>query len=188
MVLGGSITLTDSATKQPETYRTGTAFYLGMDPYHETINNESVTNHLIQVELLPQTRGFDGTQQFVDKGKHNEGELRSGPYVQMPLNSLPNVPLMFRITEMSFGSKAKTVEHTREGPALFYVTQGTATVRKEDQLQIITYGRNGYFFELGDVPLKLENKPAAPMRMLMAEILPASLGDGPSTRPTGNNN
>jgi len=187
MVLDGSITLTDTTSRQPQTFRAGNVFYLGMDPYHEAVNNEPIMNHLVQVELLPQSRGFDGTQQFTDKGKHNEGEIRSGPYVQVPLNSLPNVPLMFRVTELSFGSKAKTVEHSREGPALFYVTQGTATVRKEDQLQIITYGLNGYFYEQGAEPYKLENKPAAPMRMLMAEILPASLGDGPSTRPTGRN-
>jgi hypothetical protein len=91
---------------------------------------------------------------------------------------------MFRVSALDFGPKAKSAEHTRVGPAIFFVTQGGATVRKESALQISTYGTNGYFFESGADPLILENKPASPMRVLMAELLPQSLGDGPSTMIT----
>lgn len=185
ILLSGAITVTDSASGQAQIHTAGSAYYEGMEPLHDAVNNGSQPNHILMVELLPQSRGFDGNQQFTDRGKHNEGEIRSGPYVQVPLTNLPEGPLMFRVSALDFGPKAKSVEHTRVGPAVFYVTQGGATVRKESMLQITTYGTNGYFFEPGPDPLILENKPASPMRLLMAEVLPQSLGDGPSTLITG---
>ena len=39
-------------------------------------------------DLLSASRGFDGAQQFTARGRHNEGELRSGPYAQVPLAGL----------------------------------------------------------------------------------------------------
>lgn len=186
IMLKGSITVSDSASGGSETHSAGSVYYEGMDPLHSATNAASDANHILLVELLPRSRGFDGNQQFIASGKHNEGEIRSGPFVQMPLDRLPEGPLMFRVTDIAFGPKAKSDEHTRLGPTLFYVTQGLATVRREASLQISTYGTNGYFFETGLDPIVLENKPASTARILMAEVLPASLGDGPSTLLTGN--
>jgi hypothetical protein len=88
---------------------------------------------------------------------------------------------MLRITDMTFGPKAKTDIHTRLGPAIFFVQEGTATVRKDWDNSSITYGTNGYFYESGKEPFILENKPARQARFIAVEILPASIGDGPST-------
>jgi hypothetical protein len=72
------------------------------------------------------------------------------------------------------------------GPTLFFVQEGTATVRKNWDNSSTTYGTNGYFFESGREPYILENKPASPAHFISVEILPASVGDGPSTIPTEN--
>jgi quercetin dioxygenase-like cupin family protein len=185
LVHRGSISYTDVESQQTETYQSGQVYYEGMDPLHAVANNGQVANRVLMADLVPRDRGFDGNQAFTERGKHNEGEVRSGPYVQYKLDDLPEGPLMMRVSEIKFGPKSKTVEHIRMGPALFRVEQGGLTIRKEDSLQMMTYGTDGYFFDAGAEPLILENKPPSPMRVLMFEILPASLGDSPSTRLTG---
>jgi hypothetical protein len=180
----GSITIADSESGQVDTYQSGQSYYFGMDPLRSFVNNGSMANQVLMADLVPQARGFDGNQAFTDRGKHNDGEVRSGPYVQYQLTTVPEGPLMMRVTEINFGPKSKTLEHTRMGPVLFRVEQGGLTIRKEAQLNMMTYGTNGYFFDPGTEPLVLENKPASPMKVLMFEILPASIGDGPSTRIT----
>jgi quercetin dioxygenase-like cupin family protein len=185
LVHRGSLTYTDSASQQSETYQSGQVYYEGMDPLHSVANNGQSANRVLMADLVPRERGFDGNQSFTDRGKHNEGEVRSGPYVQYQLNNVPEGPLMMRVTEIAFGPKTKTVEHTRMGPVLFRVEQGGLTIRKEASLHMMTYGTNGYFFDNGTEPLILENKPASPMKVLMFEVLPASVGDGQSTRITG---
>jgi hypothetical protein len=182
----GSISVTDTTTKQTETYQPLQTYYVGMDPLHEEKNNGTTPNRVLMAELVPQSRGFDGNQAFTDRGKHNDGEVRSGPYVQLPLANTPEGPLMLRVSEIKFGPKSKTVEHLRMGPTLFRVEQGGLTIRREALLHMFTYGTNGYCFDAGLDPLVLENKPASPMRVLMVEVLPTSLGDGPSTRITSN--
>jgi hypothetical protein len=184
LVHRGSISYTDVESQQTETYQSGQVYYEGMDPLHSVANTGQVANRVLEAELVPRDRGFDGNQAFTDRGKHNEGEVRSGPYVQYKLDNLPEGPLMMRVSEIKFGPKSKTVEHTRMGPALFRVEQGGLTIRKEALLNMMTYGTDGYFFDTGTEPLILENKPASPMRVLMFEILPASIGDSPSTRLT----
>jgi hypothetical protein len=91
---------------------------------------------------------------------------------------------MLRVTDMAFGPKAKMEEHVRVGPGVFYVAEGTATIRKDWDNSSQTYGTNGYFFEGGKEPFILENKPARPARFISIELLPASLGDAPSTIST----
>jgi quercetin dioxygenase-like cupin family protein len=184
LVHRGSITVADSDTGQVDTYQAGQPYYFGMDPLRSFANNGSGPNQVLLADLVPQARGFDGNQAFTDRGRHNEGEVRAGPYVQYQLTTLPQGPLMMRVTEINFGPKSKTLEHTRMGPVLFRVEQGGLTIRKEAQLNMMTYGTNGYFFDPGTEPLVLENKPASPMKVLMFEVLPASIGDGPSTRIT----
>ncbi|MFN0070713.1 MAG: hypothetical protein ACKVVP_04385 [Chloroflexota bacterium] len=186
LVRRGAITITDSASQQAETYQSGQVYLEGMDPLHEAANPGSMANQVLMADLVPQVRGFDGNQAFTDRGKHNEGEVRSGPYVQYKLTNLPDGPLLMRVTEIQFGPKSKTVEHTRAGPVLFRVEQGGLTIRKDASLHMMTYGTDGYFFDPGTEPLILENKPPSPMRVLMFEVLPASIGDGHSTRITGN--
>jgi len=106
--------------------------------------------------------------------------------VQVPLRDLPAGPLMLRVTDMAFGPKAKTEIHTRLGPAIYFVQEGTATVRKDWNNSSDTYGTDGYFYESGREPFLLENKPARPARFVSVEILPLSVGDGPTTVPFGN--
>jgi quercetin dioxygenase-like cupin family protein len=185
VVLRGAITIEDLDAGQSATYRAGQAYFEGLGPLHRAEHSGEGANRVLMVDLLPASRGFDGAQQFTDRGRHNEGELRSGPFVQVPLESLPAEPLMLRVTEMAFGPKAKTVEHTRVGPAIYFVQEGTATVRKERDNSSMTYGTNGYFFESGQEAFILENKPPTPARYLAVELLPASLGDAPATLPTG---
>lgn len=184
VVLKGSITIENVEQGAAATYSVGQAYYEGLEPLHRAVNGGSEANRVLMFDILPASRGFDGQQEFTASGKHNEGELRSGPYVQIPLRDLPDGPLMLRVTEMRFGPKAKTVEHARLGPTIFFVQEGTATVRKDWENSSNTYGTNGYFYESGREPFILENKPAAPARFLAVEILPASVGDGPSTIPT----
>jgi quercetin dioxygenase-like cupin family protein len=184
LVHRGSITYTDIASQQADTYQSGQVYYEGMDPLHAVANNGQVANRVLMADLVPRDRGFDGNQAFTDRGKHNDGEVRSGPYVQYKLDNLPEGPLMLRVSEIKFGPKSKTVEHTRMGPVLFRVEQGGLTIRKEASLHMMTYGTDGYFFDAGTEPLVLENKPASPMRVLMFEVLPAIIGDGQSTRVT----
>ena len=76
---------------------------------------------------------------------------------------------MLRVTEMSFGPKAKTDTHVRLGPTIFYVQEGTATVRKDWDNSSATYGTNGYFYESGREPFILENKPARPASFVAVE-------------------
>jgi hypothetical protein len=180
----GSISYTDIETQRTDTYQTNQVYYEGMEPLHAVANSGPAANRILMADLVPRDRGFDGNQSFTERGKHNEGEVRSGPYVQYKLDNLPEGPLMMRVSEIKFGPKSKTVEHTRMGPVLFRVEQGGLTIRKDASLHMMTYGTDGYFFDTGTEPLILENKPPSPMRVLMFEVLPASIGDGQSTRVT----
>ena len=185
VVVQGAIAIEDVDANHTSTYRAGQAYFEGLEPLHRAENPGAQPNRVLLVDILPASRKFDGTQQFTARGRHNAGEIRSGPYVQVPLAELPAEPLMFRVSEMSFGPKAKTVEHTRLGPTIFFVQEGTAHVRKDWNNSSMTYGTNGYLYESGREPFILENTPAAPARLLAVELLPASVGDGPSTVPTG---
>jgi quercetin dioxygenase-like cupin family protein len=184
VVLRGAITIDDLDHGRSATYEPGQAYFEGLEPLHRAQNAGSTTNRVLMFDILPASRGFDGQQRFTAEGRHNEGEVRSGPYVQVPLRDLPEGPLMLRVTDLAFGPKAKSEPHARLGPAIFFVQEGTATVRKDWDNSSTTYGTNGYFYERGREPFILENKPAAPARYLSVEILPASVGDGPSTVPT----
>lgn len=181
LVVRGAITIEDLENGAAATYQTGQAYFEGLEPVHRALNDGPVANRVLMFDILTASRGFDGQQKFTAEGKHNEGEVRSGPYVQIPLRDLPDGPLMLRVTEMAFGPKAKTETHVRLGPTIFYVHEGTATVRKDWENSSQTYGTNGYFYESGREPFILENKPNAPARFVAVEILPASIGDGPST-------
>ena len=184
VVLRGEITIEDVAAGSAQTYRAGQSYYEGMDWLHRTVNRGAEANRVVMVDILPAGRGFDGQQQFSDRGRHNEGEVRSGPYVQIPLTELPSGPLMLRVSDLQFGPKAKTEEHVRVGPSVFYVAEGTATIRKDWDNSSQTYGTNGYFFESGREPFILENKPARPARFVSIELLSADPGDRPSTIST----
>ena len=184
IVLDGEITIEDVQNGGATTYRAGQSYYEGMDWLHRVVNRGGRANRVLMVDVLPESRGFDGQQQFTDSGRHNEGELRAGPYVQIPLTELPTGPLMLRVTDMALGPKARSEPHVRVGPGVYYVAEGTATVRKDWDNSSMTYGTNGYFFESGREPYILENKPARPARFIAIELLPASLGDAPSTIST----
>jgi quercetin dioxygenase-like cupin family protein len=184
VVVRGDITIDDLDHGTSATYGAGQAYFEGLDWLHRAVNAGSGANRVLMFDLLPASRGFDGTQQFTDRGRHNEGELRSGPYVQVPLDELPAGPLMLRVTDLNFGPKAKSVEHVHVGPTLFFVQEGTATVRKNWNNSSTTFGTNGYFFESGREPYILENKPASPAHFISVEIVPASIGNGPTTIPT----
>lgn len=186
VMVRGSITIDDLDHGTSATYQSGQIYFEGPDPPHRAVNAGNGANRVLMFDLLPASRGFDGQQQFADTGRHNEGELRAGPYVQVPLRELPDGPLMLRVTDLAFGPKARSVEYAHVGPTIFFVQEGTATIRKTWDNSSTTYGTNGYFFESGREPYILENKPATPARFVAVEILPASLGDGPTTIPTGN--
>ena len=181
LVVRGSIAIDDLDHGTSATYQPGQAYMEAQTPLHQANNPGNEANRVLMFDILPASRGFDGQQRFTADGRHNEGEVRSGPYVQIPLRDLPAGPLMLRVTDMAFGPKAKTDIHTRLGPTIFYVQEGTATVRKDWDNSSDTYGTNGYFYESGKEPFILENKPARPARYVAVEILPASIGDGPST-------
>jgi quercetin dioxygenase-like cupin family protein len=181
LVVRGAITIDDLDHGTSATYQPGQAYFEGLEPLHRAQNGGREANRILMFDILPASRGFDGQQRFTAEGKHNEGEVRSGPYVQVPLRDLPEGPLMLRVTEMAFGPKAKTETHARLGPTIFYVQEGTATVRKDWDNSSDTFGTNGYFYESGREPFILENKPARPAAFVAVEILPASIGDGPST-------
>jgi quercetin dioxygenase-like cupin family protein len=181
IVVRGAITIDDLDHGTSATYQPGQAYFEGLEPLHRAQNDGREANRVLMFDILPASRGFDGQQRFTSEGRHNEGEVRSGPYVQVPLRDLPDGPLMLRVTEMAFGPKAKTETHARLGPTIFYVQEGTATVRKDWDHSSNTYGTNGYFYESGREPFILENKPARPATFVAVEILPASIGDGPST-------
>ncbi|MFN8635711.1 MAG: hypothetical protein U0893_17835 [Chloroflexota bacterium] len=184
IVMRGAIQIDDLDHGTSATYQPGQAYTEFQEPLHRASNPGTTTNRVLMFDILPASRGFDGQQNFTDTGTHNDGGVRSGPYVQMPMRDLPAGPLMLRVTDMLFGPKAKTEIHVRLGPAIFFVQEGTATVRKDWDNSSITYGTNGYFYESGKEPFILENKPAAPAHFLAVEILPVSVGDGPSTIPT----
>jgi len=181
LVVRGAITIDDLDHGTSATYQPGQAYFEGLEPLHRAQNDGREANRVLMFDILPASRGFDGQQRFTSEGRHNEGEVRSGPYVQVPLRDLPEGPLMLRVTEMAFGPKAKTETHARLGPTIFYVQEGTATVRKDWDNSSATYGTNGYFYESGREPFILENKPARPATFVAVEILPAAIGDGPST-------
>jgi quercetin dioxygenase-like cupin family protein len=181
VVVRGAITIDDLDHGTSATYQPGQTYFEGLEPLHRAQNDGREANRVLMFDILPASRGFDGQQQFTSEGRHNEGEVRSGPYVQVPLRDLPDGPLMLRVTEMAFGPKAKTETHARLGPTIFYVQEGTATVRKDWDNSSNTYGTNGYFYESGREPFILENKPARPATFIAVEILPAAIGDGPST-------
>lgn len=181
LVVRGSITIDDLDHSTSATYQPGQAYMEAQEPLHQAKNTGNTANRVLMFDVLPASRGFDGQQRFTSEGRHNEGEVRSGPYVQIPLRDLPAGPLMLRVTDMAFGPKAKTDIHTRLGPTIFYVQEGTATVRKDWDNSSATYGTDGYFYESGKEPFILENKPARPARFVAVEILPSSVGNGPST-------
>jgi quercetin dioxygenase-like cupin family protein len=190
IVLSGQFTTIDAATGLSTIFDSTAAtpfpaYYSGMARKYSTENRGTGWNRLFMVELLPRNRGFLGNQQFDSEGVHNHGGVRSGPYLQLPLERLPDDPLMVRVSQIDMGPKAKTPEYTRPGPAVFYVVSGQATFRHQAQLQIATQGAGGYFADDAAEPVILENKPITPARLLAVEFLPASLGKQPSTVPTG---
>ena len=184
IVVRGEVTIEDVQAGTSATYRAGETYAEGLDWRHRAQNRGTQPNRILMFDVLPASRGFDGQQRFADQGRHNEGELRAGPYAQIPLTSLPEGPLMLRVSDMALGPKARSVEHARVGPAIFYVAEGTATIRKDWDNSSMTYGLDGYFYESGREPFILENKPARPARFIAVEILPASLGTAPSTIST----
>ena len=191
VVLAGAFTVIDAQTGQEAVHEVGPknpfpVYYTGLTWRYSTANRGARDNRLFMAEILPRSRGFLGNQQFDVEGvPHNQGGIRSGPYVQVPLERLPEPPLMVRVTQIDMGPKGKTPEYTRPGPALFFVVSGQGTFRNQDQLWIATTGAGGYYFEDGVEPSILENKPITPNRILAVEFLPASLGKQPSTVPTG---
>lgn len=185
VVVRGEITVEMAEGGRAERYQEGQAYFEGIGPLHQAVNQGPRTNRVLMFDMLPAARGFDGTQRFTARGRHNAGELRSGPYGQVPLSALPPGPLMLRVSELRFGPKAKTVEHTRLGPVVFFVAEGSAHIRKDWANSSLTHGTDGYAFETGSEAFILENKPAVPARYLSVEILPRSVGNGPSTVPTG---
>ena len=184
VVLRGEMTIEGVEDGSASTYGVGESYSEGMDWLHRAVNKGSQANRVVMIDILPASRGFDGQQQFTEQGRHNEGEIRSGPYVQIPLTELPSGPLMLRVSDLAFGPKAKTEEHVRVGPTIFYVAEGTATIRKDWDNSSATYGTDGYFYEGGKEPFILENKPARPARFISIELLPAALGDAPSAIST----
>ena len=191
VVLSGAFTVVDAQSGQETVYESTQAapfpvYYTGLTWRYASANRAATGNRLFMTELLPRSRGFLGNQQFDTEGvTHNQGGVRSGPYVQVPLDQLPEPPLMVRVTQIDMGPKGKTPEYTRPGPAIFFVVSGQGTFRNQDELKIATTGAGGYYFEDGVEPSILENKPITPNRILAVEFLPASLGKQPSTTPTG---
>lgn len=181
VVVRGAITIDDLDHGTSATYQPGQTYFEGLEPLHRAQNDGREANRILMFDILPASRGFDGQQRFTGEGRHNEGEIRAGPYVQVPLRDLPDGPLMLRVSELSLGPKARSETHARLGPAIFYMQEGTATVRKDWDNSSATYGTNGYFYESGREPFILENKPARPATFIAVEILPAAIGDGPST-------
>lgn len=191
IVLSGAFTLIDGQTNQETVYEPTPAvpypiFYTGVTWRYGSANRAASDNRLFMVEVLPRSRGFLGNQQFDTDGvTHNQGGVRSGPYLQIPIEQLPDPPLMVRVTQIDMGPKARSPEYTRPGPAVFFVASGQGTFRNQDKLRIATNGAGGYFFEDGIEPSLIENKPITPNRVIAVEFLPASLGKQPSTVPTG---
>jgi quercetin dioxygenase-like cupin family protein len=191
VVLAGAFTVVDALTSTSSIYESTPAtpfsvYYTGTSTKYSTENRGSVDNRLFMAEILARSRGFEGNQKFdTEGGPHNRGGIRSGPYVQVPLDSLPQPPLMVRVTQIELGPKAKSPEYTRPGPGLFFIASGQATFRREASLFITTHGAGGYFFDDGTEPTMLENKPVTPGRVVAVEFLPAWLGSQPSTIPSG---
>ena len=191
VVLSGAFTVLENSSSSPSTYESTSAvpfpvYYSGLATRYSTENRGSTWNRLFMAELLPRSREFRGNQQFDTEGDvHNRGGVRSGPYLQVPTDRLPEPPLVVRVSQIVMGPKAKTPEYTRPGPAVFYVASGQGTFRRQADLFITTNGAGGYFFDDGSEPIILENKPITPARLIVVEFLPASLGKQPSTVPTG---
>jgi len=191
VVLSGAFTVVDPQTSAPEVYESTpttpfAVYYTGLNTRYSTENRSAASNRLFMTEILPRNRGFLGNQQFDSDGvTHNQGGVRSGPYLQVPIDRLPDSLLVVRVTQIDMGPKSKTPEYTRPGPGLFCVASGQGTFRRQAALSIVTNGAGGYFFEDGSEPIILENKPITPNRIVAVEFLPASLGKQPSTVPTG---
>jgi hypothetical protein len=191
VVLSGAFTVIDPESQTATVHearpdRPHPVYYSGLQTRYSTENRGPVDNRLFMAEILPRSRGFEGNQRFdTEAGPHNRGGIRSGPYVQVMLDKLPEPPLMVRVTQIDMGSKAKTPEYTRPGPGLFFTASGQATFRRQSALWITTQGAGGYFFDDGEEPIILENKPITPSRVIAVEFLPAALGRQPSTVPTG---
>jgi len=191
VVLSGAVAVIEAESKAASVYEAShdnphPVYYSGLQTKYSTENPGSIDNRLFMAEILPRSRGFEGNQKYdTEVGPHNRGGIRSGPYVQVPLERLPEPPLMARVTQIDMGPKAKTPEYTRPGPGLFFTVSGQSTFRRQAALWISTHGAGGYFFDDGAEPTVLENKPITPSRVIAVEFLPASLGRQPSTVPTG---
>jgi quercetin dioxygenase-like cupin family protein len=191
VLLSGALTTIESAGGVTATYEVGPrtpfpVFASGMDTRYSSENRGSGWNRLFMAEILPRSREFLGNQRFDTEGEvHNQGGVRSGPYVQEVLEHLPDPPLMLRVSLIEMGPKGKTPEYIRPGPAVFFVVEGQATFRRQADLFITTHGAGGYFVDDASKPIILENKPITPSRVLAVEFLPAALGKQPSTVPTG---
>ena len=190
VLLSGQVTTIEAsagaaATYQPSKEAPFPVFYSGRRIKYSSENRGAEWNRLFMAEVLPRSREFLGNQQFDTEGEvHNQGGVRSGPYVQDAIE-LPEPPLMIRVSLIDMGPKAKTPEYTRPGPGVFFVASGQATFRRQDELFIATQGAGGYFLDDASRPIILENKPITPNQLVAVEFLPASLGKQPSTVPTG---
>jgi quercetin dioxygenase-like cupin family protein len=191
ILLSGAVTTVETAGGATTTYEASSSnpfpvFASGMETKYSSENRGSSWNRLFMAEILPRSREFLGNQRFDSEGVvHNQGGVRSGPYVQEALDDLPAPPLMLRVSLIEMGPKGKTPEYTRPGPAVFFVVEGQATFRRQEDLFITTHGVGGYFVDHGGKPIILENKPITPSKVIAVEFLPAALGKQPSTVPTG---
>jgi hypothetical protein len=190
VVLSGSFTMLDAqsgatAVLEPSQSVPFPTLYSGQTTRYSTENRGGAWNRLFMVELMSQSREFLGNQQFdTEGGVHNRGGVRSGPYLQLKLQRLPESPLMLRVTQIDMGPKARSPEYIRPGPGVFAIISGQVTFRRQSDLFITTQGAGGYYADEGE-PIILENKPITPNRLIAVELLPASLGKQPSTFPTG---
>ncbi|MCC7105537.1 MAG: hypothetical protein IT307_10375 [Chloroflexi bacterium] len=184
-VISGTFTVVDSVSGEATDFGPGAGYYEGMTGRRRAVNRNSDWNRQFMAELLPRSRGFLGNFQFDQDGvTHNEGGIRSGPYLQQAVDAIPEGPVMVRMSEITMGPKAKTPAYTRPGPALFFVQSGQATFRHEALGQIVTQGAGGYYLDPGVEPIMLENKPIVPATVIAVEFLPRSLGRSPSTVPS----
>lgn len=88
-----------------------------------------------------------------------------------PLNNRFN----FRATEADFEPGARLGDHLHAGPGIRYVLAGQLTFVHADTGEEFIVGAGEYIYESGAESLRVHNRGAEPARLLIVELLPASL-------------
>ena len=179
-------TISTTARRRPT--RPGQAYFEGLDPLHRAMNAR------LGYEPHPDVRPAAGKPGLrrpaaVHRARAvtTKASFAPGHTSRCRLRELPDGPLMLRVTDLAFGPKARSVEYVTIGPTLFFVPRAPRRSARTGTTARPRTARTATSSSAGASRISWKTSRPRQAHFIAVEILPASVGDGPTTIPTGNN-